>query len=76
MTLFPAVAGNRTKARIMAVTPGKFTASGTVTWQKNVIRKLESSPFELPGRQSLGEGVEIPRLNKAESGREGGVGGT
>jgi hypothetical protein len=51
-------------ARIMAVEPGAFTASGSVKWQEHVIKELESSPFNLPGRQALGEGVEIPLLDE------------
>jgi len=65
-------------ARIMAVRPGDFTASGSVTWRETELKKLESSPFELPGRQALCEGVEIPLLDgghhEVEPGRGAAVG--
>ena len=48
------------RARVMAVSPGRFTVSGNVLWGETELAKVESRPVELPGRQALGEGVEIP----------------
>ena len=46
-------------ARIMAVRPGRFTVSGSVKCGKKEW-KVKSRPVTLPGRQALGEGIEIP----------------
>ena len=47
-------------ARVMAVRPGQFTVNGNAMWGDTEFAKAESRAVELPGRQALGEGVEIP----------------
>ena len=49
-------------ARIMAIRPGGCTVSGQIVCRERAIAEMETSSVELPGRHSLGDGVEIPSL--------------
>jgi len=49
-------------ARIMAIRPGGCTANGRIICREYAIAEMETCSVELPGRHSLGDGVEIPFL--------------
>ena len=49
-------------ARIMAIRPGRCTASGRMVCREYAIAEMETRPVDLPGRHSLGDGIEIPSL--------------
>ena len=47
-------------ARIVAVVPGRCQAGGRVSCQQWVLAQRETRTLQLPGRASLGDGIEIP----------------
>lgn len=48
------------KGRIMEIASGEYTMSGQVALAGKTLLEKTSRPYKIPGRVTLGEGVEIP----------------